>query len=457
MDRRTFLSTSFSLAAGVTLSSIVGCTPEGESGERKAAREAAAQKNWAGNLEYRSQQLYQPTSISKAQEVVVQNDKLRPLGTRHCFNRIADSRHAQISLRDLDQIDQIEEEAGTATIEAGASYGQVCKTLDERGFALQNLASLPHVSIAGAVATATHGSGANNSNMATAVSGLEFIDARGELVSLTRENDGEGFNGAPVHLGGLGPITKVTLDLVASFDMRQHVYRDLPVSAMRTHFSEIMGSGYSVSLFTDYRDQTINQVWRKQKVESSSSKAEPDFFGAFPADQKMHPAGAAAAPCTDQQGTPGPWYNRLPHFKMGFTPSSGEELQTEYFVPREHSVEAYDAIADLKEEIAPYLIISEIRLVEADDLWMSTAYKHPKTTFHFTWKRDPEGVESVLPKIEEALRPFAVQPHWGKIFTLSPETVKSRYARLDDFKDLLATYDPKGKFRNEYLQRYLYD
>lgn len=455
MDRRTFLSTSFSLAAGVTLSSITGCTPEGENPEQKAARDTIAQNNWAGNLEYRSEQFYQPTSVSRAQEIVAESDRLRPLGTRHCFNRIADSKHAQISLRALNGIEHIDEEASTATIEAGASYGQVCATLDERGFALRNLASLPHISVAGAIATATHGSGADNSNLATEVSGLEFIDARGDLVTLTRENDE--FNGVAVHLGGLGLITKVTLDLVPSFDMRQHVYRDLPVPAMRSQFSEIMESGYSVSLFTDYRDEQINQVWRKQKVENSRREPEPDFFGATPAEQKLHPAGAGAAPCTAQHGKPGSWYDRLPHFRMGFTPSSGEELQSEYFVPREHAVDAYDALAEMKDEIVPYLIISEIRLVDADDLWMSTAYGQPKTTFHFTWKPDPEGVRNVLPKIEEALRPFNAQPHWGKVFTMSPEHLRTHYSRLDDFKDLLAAYDPDGKFRNQYMQRYFYD
>lgn len=461
MDRRAFLKTSSSLAVGTALVSMTGCGVENESAELETARETIARdttagNNWAGNLEYHSRRFYQPTSVAEAQEIVAQSDKIRPLGTRHCFNRIADSDQAQVSVRALNKITHIDEEAGTATIEAGASYGQVCNALDERGYALQNLASLPHISIVGAAATATHGSGPDNQNLATAVSGLEFINARGDLVTLTREKDGADFNGAPVHLGGLGLITKVTLDLATSFDMRQHVYLDLPVSSMRDHFDEIMGSGYSVSLFTDYQGDTINQVWRKQKVENSSREAEPDFFGATPADQEMHPAGASAEPCTAQQGEPGPWYNRLPHFRMGFTPSSGEELQTEYFVPREHAVDAYEAIAGLAGEIAPHLIISEVRLIDADNLWMSTAYRQPKTAFHFTWEPDREGVKSVLPKLEDALRPFDVQSHWGKVFAMPPETLQSHYPQLGDFKDFLTTYDPNGKFRNEYMQYYLY-
>jgi len=460
MNRRAFLKTTSSLAIGTALAPVTGCGVENDA-EQQAAREAAADttagKNWAGNLEYRAPNFHQPTSVARAQEIVAQNDNIRPLGTRHCFNRIADHEQAQISVRALTEIENIDEEAETATIQAGASYGQICRELDERGYALQNLASLPHISIAGAAATATHGSGANNQNMASPVAELEFIDANGDLITLSREEDGDTFNGAPVHLGGLGLITRVTLDLVPSFDMRQHVYRDLPVSSLQENFEEIMGSGYSVSLFTDYQNDTVNQVWCKKKVENSSREPESDFFGARPAEQKMHPiAGTDPKNCTDQLGEPGPWYNRLPHFKMGFTPSSGEELQTELFVPREHSVDAYEAIAELAGEITPHLMISEVRFIDADDLWMSTAYGRPKTAFHFTWKQQTEEVRSVVPKIEEALSAYNVKPHWGKVFTLSPETLQSRYERLDDFKDLLATYDPNGKFRNEYLQYYLY-
>jgi xylitol oxidase len=416
-----------------------------------------AEKNWAGNLQYRSPQFFEPKSIADAQDIVARSDSVRPLGTRHCFNRIADSEQVQISLRALDEIASIDEQAGTATMEAGASYGQVCEALDDRGYALQNLASLPHISIVGAAATGTHGSGADNQNMAAAVSGVELIDANGDLVTLTRQNDGWVFNGVPVHLGGLGLITKVKVDLVPSFEVRQHVYRDLPVSAIHPHFDEIMGSGYSVSLFTDYQGDTLNQVWRKQKAADSTDDPEPDFFGAVPADAKMHPVpGGNPKFCTEQFGQPGPWYNRLPHFRMGFTPSSGEELQTEYFVAREHSAEAYEAIAEWSDEIAPHLLISEVRLIDADDLWMSTAYGQPKTAFHFTWKQHPDALKRLIPKIEEALRPYDPHPHWGKVFSLSPETVQSKYDRLDDFKDLLARYDPSGTFRNAYLQYYLY-
>ena len=413
--------------------------------------------NWAKNLEYRAQQLHRPTSVGDVQRLVSERDRIRVLGTGHCFNRIADTEETQVSVRALDEVVAFDREEGRVTIQGGASYGQVCETIDANGFALRNLASLPHISIVGAAATATHGSGAKNQNMATAVSAVEFVAADGALITLSQEEDSEIFDGVPVSLGGLGPVTEVTLDVVPSFDLRQHVYRDLPVSSMRSHFREIMESGYSVSLFTDYRGDRLNQVWRKQKVGQSTEEPLPEFFGAVPCQEKMHPVpGENPEFCTDQFGKPGPWYDRLPHFRMGFTPSSGEEIQSEYFVSREHSVEAYDAIAQLADEIAPHLQISEIRFIDGDELWMSTAHGEPKTAFHFTWEQNCSALRRLLPKIEEALRPYNPRPHWGKAFTMSPGEVRSRYDRIDDFTDLLATYDPEGKFRNDYLRYYLY-
>jgi len=457
LNRRAFLTRS-SLAPGTTLASVPGCDGERQEPRPAPAADpgATAGVNWAGNLDYHAPRFYQPTTVAEAQALVAESPKIRPLGTRHCFNRIADSREAQISVRALPRIVEIDEAKGTATIDAGASYGQVCEALDARGYALPNLASLPHISIAGAIATATHGSGADNGNLAAPVSALEFIDAKGDLVTLSRAGSGEAFKGAVVHLGGLGLLTKVTLDLVPAFEMRQHVYLDLPAAAMRERFDELMGSGYSVSLFTDYRDDRVKQVWRKQRADNSEPDAERDFFGAAPATRNRHPADAPAEVCTDQLGVAGPWYDRLPHFKMGFTPSSGKELQTEYFVPREHSVAAYQAITELAGDLAPVLIISEVRLVAADDLWMSTAYGQPTTAFHFTWQPHRDGVRRVAPMLDRALAPFGAVPHWGKVFTLSPAALQSRHARLDDFKDLLAAHDPNGKFRNAYLEYYLY-
>jgi len=410
-------------------------------------------KNWAGNLDYSTDRLYSANSLDQVRSYVKKQNRLKVLGTRHCFNNIADSTHNLLSLKSMDKVVALEPEARTVTVDAGMTYGQLCPLLHSKGFALHNLASLPHISIAGACTTATHGSGEKNGNLATAVSALEIVTAAGEVVKLSRHRDGEAFLGAVVGLGSLGVITKITLDIQPTYMVRQYVYENLPLAEVKDHFDAIQSSGYSVSLFTDWQNQRMGEVWIKSRDEEGQAfDATPEFFGAKRATKNLHPiAELSAENCTEQMGVPGPWYERLPHFRMGFTPSAGKELQSEYFVPRQHAVEAILAVERLRDQVSPHLMISEIRTIAADNLWLSPCYEQPCITIHFTWKQDWPAVRKLLPVIEKELAPFKARPHWGKLFTTSPPELKSVYKRLPDFIQLSKNYDPQGKFRNEFL------
>jgi alditol oxidase len=331
------------------------------------------------------------------------------------------------------------------------NYGQLCPYLHERGYALPNLASLPHISVAGACMTATHGSGVKNGNLATVVRAMEFVTAQGDVVTLT-EADGEKFYGAVVGLGAIGFITRLTLALQPAFDMRQYVFEELPLKQLQDNFDKIVSAGYSVSLFTDWQKDTINEVWIKSLANETPIGKE--FFGSRAATKNVHPIiELSAENCTEQLGVSGPWYERLPHFRMGFTPSSGKELQAEYFVPSKNAVDAFMAIQKMGKEIGPYLFISEIRTITADNLWLSPAYKQDSVAIHFTWKQDWPAVSKLLPKIEKELAPYNVKPHWGKLFTVPGSVLASRYSRFADFRKLVAEYDPKGKFVNEFLAK----
>lgn len=415
-------------------------------------------KNWAGNLEYSTDRLYTATSLEQVQDYVKKENKLKVLGTCHCFNNIADSKDSFLSLKPMDSVTAIDRTNHTVTVGAGIKYGELCPYLDREGFALHNLASLPHISVAGACSTATHGSGEKNGNLATAVSGLEMVTASGAIVNLSRERDGEKFSGAVVSLGALGVITKVTLDIEPTFLMRQYVYQNMPLSELKNHFDAIESSAYSVSLFTDWQKQNINEVWIKSRVEGGQGfQAAPEFFGAKLATRNLHPiAELSAENCTEQMGVPGPWYERLPHFRMGFTPSAGNELQSEYFVPRQHAVEAILAVERLRDRVGPHLLITEIRAIAADALWLSPCYEQPCVTIHFTWKPDWPAVSKLLPEIEKELAPFHARPHWGKLFRTSPVELKDIYRKMPDFIDLSREYDPQGKFRNEYLNKNIF-
>ncbi len=311
--------------------------------------------NWAGNLAYGADRLLLPNTVEEAQEAVRTAGKLRVVGSRHCFNDIADTTGTHLSLERLRRVVWVDRARGRVTVEGGVRYGDVGPQLHEQGYAPHNLASLPHISIAGACATATHGSGTALGNLATAVAAIEFINAAGDLVTLSRELDRDTFAGAVVGLGALGVVTKLTLDLQPAFNVRQDVYRDLPVTALEAHFDEIMSSGYSVSLFTDWRGDTVEQAWIKSRVDAGSRfEAEHSFFGARPATENMHPlADLDAVNCTEQMGVAGPSYERLPHFRMGFTPAGGEDLQVEYFVPKEHAVAAMKTLHRQGDRLAP--------------------------------------------------------------------------------------------------------
>ena len=447
MTKRQFLKTSSAFVAGTLVTSLA-----------HAEEPAPHQTNWAGNLRYHADQVYAPRAISELQDVVRKCAKARALGSRHSFNPIADSLTNQISLVHFDSM-EVDAATQKLNVGAGVRYGTFAPWLDQKGFAVHNLASLPHITVAGAIATATHGSGVKNGNLATAVSALELVKADGELITITREHDGDRFLGSVVALGSLGIVTRVTLDVQPRFDMTQIVYRNLSMNQLEHNLEAIMASGYSVSLFTNWQNHNINQVWIKNQTQSATQiPIPPDFYGAKAATVKLHPIDDHdATPCTEQLGIPGPWYERMPHFRMNFTPSSGAEIQTEYFVPRDRGYEAIMAVEQLKDKITPHLFITEIRAIAADNLWMSMAYQRDSLAIHFTWKPQTPEVMAVLPLIEEKLKPFQARPHWAKVFTIPPAQLKTLYPKHNEFTTLTTQSDPQSKFRNNFIDHNLFN
>ncbi|MGH3192592.1 MAG: D-arabinono-1,4-lactone oxidase [Streptosporangiaceae bacterium] len=414
--------------------------------------DAGSRTNWAGNVTFRAADLSRPATVGELQALVAGTDRIRALGTGHSFNDIADSPGAQVSVAGLPPEVEIDSAASVARVAAGLTYAELAVRLDEKGFALRNLASLPHISVAGACATATHGSGLANAGLAAAVTGMEMVAADGELVTVDREDDWYG----PVQLGALGVVARATLEVVPSFEVSQRVYEDLPLQVLDEHFADIMASGYSVSMFTDWRAPRLTQVWIKQRAGETSRITEAPWFTATPAQAQRHPVpGGSPDTCTQQLGVPGRWYDRLPHFRPGFRPSAGAELQSEYLLPIASAVPALHAVAEIADRVAPVLQICEIRVVAADRLWLSPCYLQDSVGVHFTWVLDPGSVLPVVTLVERQLAPFGARPHWGKVFTTSQETLREGYPRLPDFLQLMAQRDPAGKFRNAFTDRCL--
>jgi xylitol oxidase len=408
--------------------------------------------NWAGNLAFTAPVLLRPRSVDEIRTMVASTPRLHALGAGHSFSPVADSPGALITLDDVPHEVEIDSERALVRVGAGVRYAELARALDARGLALANLASLPHISVAGTVATGTHGSGDRNGSLATAVAGIEMVTADGDLVGIGPD----GISGAVVALGALGVVTSLTLKLVPSFTVRQWVYDDLPRKELDTYFDEIFASAYSVSVFTTWRNPAhLDTVWVKHRGDDGWT-APAQWHDACLADGQRHPVpGQPPGYATQQGGAEGSWHERLPHFRAEFTPSVGDELQTEYLVPRGQAVAALAALNDLAPRMTPLLMVCEIRTVAADDLWLSPCYGRETAAFHFTWRKDPAAVTALLPALEERLAPFGPRPHWGKVFTFSPAQVEASYPRLAEFRRLMSAYDPAGKFLNRFIRTFV--
>ena len=406
--------------------------------------------NWAGNYRYEAERIVSPASVGELQEIVAGAERVRALGSRHSFNDSADTLGTLVSLGAMASDLVIDEVASTVTVGGGTKYGILAEELSLRGYALHNLASLPHISVAGAIATGTHGSGDRNGNLATAVRAVEFVTGSGELETVSRELTPD-FAGMVVGLGSLGIVTRVTLDVQPTFDVRQDVFEHLPWSAVLADLDAVTSAAYSVSLFTNWSGDTVQQAWLKSREPFAPRDS---FFGGSPATEPRHPLpGISGLDCTEQLGVWGPWHDRLAHFRLAFTPSNGAELQSEYLVPREHAVAAIEAMRGLSSSITPLLLVSEVRTIAADDLWLSANYGRDGIGLHFTWKPEQEAVEKVLVLIESALAPFRARPHWGKLFELGAGDLAPLYPRMADFRALAERMDPQHTFRNAFLER----
>jgi len=416
----------------------------------------ARETNWAGNIVYRAARVARPRSVGEAQELVAASGQVRAVGTGHSFNRIADTPGVLVSLADLPPVIDIEPGGPAVTVAGGLRFGELAGPLNAAGYALPSMASLPHLSVAGAIATATHGSGDAQGNLATRVSGLELITADGSVRTLRRDTGGEEFRGSVVGLGSLGLVTAATLDLVPAFSLRQYVYEGLPAAVLQSHFDEIFSSAYSVSVFTHWHGDRHGQLWLKVRDEERDGwQPALRWMDATLAERQVHPIpGGDPAHATAQLGVPGPWHERLPHFRAEFTPSSGEELQSEYLLPRQVAAGAFDAVASLGALMAPVLQIAEIRTVAPDDLWLSPSFQRDTVALHFTWIKNTAAVTPVIAALEHLLTPLGARPHWAKVFGMPPHVVRALYPRSADFQDLLSSYDPDGKFRNGFIDKY---
>ena len=412
-------------------------------------------RNWSGHVEFTAESVIEPSAISDLQSAVASSDRIRAVGTMHSFNDLADTDGIHVSVAGLPPLIEIDAAQRIARVPAGLRYGEAARLLDDQGWALHNMASLGHISVAGTIATGTHGSGDRNPTLSAAVHGLDLVTATGDVVRVTRADDPDRFPGCVVSLGAIGVVTSVDLAIQPAFDVRQYVFDDVSHEALLSDFDATFSSAYSVSFFTCWAPDLVGQVWMKRRVDTDGEWTQPGLLDGTLADGKRHPLpGHDAVHCTEQSGITGSWHERLPHFRLDFTPSSGDELQTEYLVPRDRAVELLRDLESLAPRIHALLHVSEIRTMCADDLWLSGASGRDTVGIHFTWQRRPE-VLGILAELDVLFADRGGRPHWGKLYDASPASIRSRYPRFDDFADLADRMDPTGKFRNRTLDALL--
>ncbi|MDQ1741847.1 MAG: alditol oxidase [Pseudonocardiales bacterium] len=433
---------------------------------------AMPERNWADNVEFSAARYGRPASLAELRGLVADSRRVRVLGAGHSFSQIGNTTGTLISLAGLPAVVEVDSAGRQVEVSAGLRYGQLAARLHRHGLALHNLPSLPHVTVAGACATATHGSGDGNAGLQAAVAALEVLGADGELRRLSRTGEtADEFAGTVVGLGALGVVTRLWLDVEPTYSVRQYVYDGLAHEQAVDHVDEILASGYSVSLFTRWQPPApVYQVWRKLRVSADSAvdggatageadgdpgDPAPEFFGATAAPVARHPLpGMTGENCTAQLGRIGPWHERLPHFRLDFLPSSGAELQSEYLVPRGLARQALAAVAAIGDRVAPVLQVCELRSIAADECWLSPSYRRDSLGLHFTWVADATAVLPVLAELERRLAPLRARPHWAKLFGTEPAVLAGLYDRYVDFGRLLASRDPRRTFGNAFLDRY---
>ena len=411
-------------------------------------------RNWSGTYRFTARAVIDARSADDVRRAVAAGGRVRAIGTRHSFNDLADNGAALVSVTAIPPDPVIDVAARTVTAGAGMSYGALAVWLQDRGWALGNLGSLPHISIAGATATGTHGSGSRNKILSAAIAGLDYVAADGELRHVGRADPD--FDGMPVGLGAFGIVVRVTLDIEPAYLVRQDAYTTLPWDRALAELDPIMSAAYSVSLFTDWSGPALRAAWVKRRVagpgDGGAEDTPDEFFGAR---REPGPVRFIDAPADNLTvlGVPGPWAERLPHFRLDATPSNGDEIQSEYFVDRRHGAEALDAVRRRARQITPLLLVSEIRATAADRLWLSGSYGRETLAIHFTWRNAPDEVDAAVAAVEAALAPFAARPHWGKVSHVTAAEVTELYPRLGDARDLFERLDPGGRFGNRRLER----
>uniref|UniRef100_A0A915D0Y3 FAD-binding PCMH-type domain-containing protein n=1 Tax=Ditylenchus dipsaci TaxID=166011 RepID=A0A915D0Y3_9BILA len=418
--------------------------------------------NWGGNFNFSTQDIKYPTTTAGVQQLVKEcKGKIRPVGTRHSFSEIANTNDTLICLVHMNLILSVDPSVPSVTVQAGITYTDLIPFLQSIGLAIPMMASLGEISIAGAINTAVHGSGAGIGNLATQVLGLQMVLADGSVVQYSKGQNDTELAAATVGLGALGIVTQVTLQAQPTYNLAINVFENMDMSVLDTQLYNITHSGYAINMWSTFGTPgVLDQVWITTKVDSNGVNAYGNvsqLYGAPAATAQSSPI--AALPPTyvvPQMGIVGPYYERLTDYDLGLSGQEGQQTQSEYYVDFDDFVPALKALQTLSAEINAVVYVALFRITEKDELWMSPQYKKTTMAIHFSWQPKLDQVMALLPKIEAALAPFNPIPHWGKLYTLKPEQYLPLLPKYPEWREQVELHDPTHKFRNKWLEENIF-
>ena len=427
-------------------------------------------QNWAKTVYY-NHTIHYPKTVEEIQHILQYHAKIRVLGSMHSFNNITklpqEFNGVYISMSNMNQVIKCCR-GERVTIQPGITFGELGEYLHERNFGFHNMASLPHITVGGAISTGTHGAGVFNGNLASHVMQVKLISADGKLRTYRIGQDPE-FQHIPVSFGLAGIIVEIELDIVPDYDIQQCIYENLPFNTIKkSDYKTAFSSAYSFSIFTQWKNRKFTSIWAKYRLRKGRNGNEesimidcPDMNKIKPSSNKVHPL-----PGGDTSFVSGgigknykePGYVGLPHFLMEGVPSQGEELQSEYFV----SSHMFDVVIEVlfhhfeeNPKLYDLLYVSEMRFVAGDKLTLSPQHVLGSSIgFHFTWKKEFDQVVDALKGIENVLKPYNALPHMGKLFTMTGRELEGKYGQrnLRAFQSFVAPLDPLKKFVNPFLQ-----
>ncbi|MCB1691013.1 MAG: FAD-binding protein [Halioglobus sp.] len=422
----------------------------------KAKPRSIPWRNWSGSQQCVPALRSAPATVAELQELIASaSGTVRAVGAGHSFTPLVPTDGTIVSLSRLSGLVNHDPKSMQATLWAGSRLGDIGQPLETAGQALINMPDIDEQTLAGCLATATHGTGTNIGCMPTFVEGLQLVDARGDLVDCDANNNPELFQAAKVSLGVLGVVTQVRLQNVAPYRLRREtVWREfdeiLEIAdgmADKHRNFEFYYIPFSGMGFTDTHDLTDEPLGSTEKIDSNDSvedlKLARDWLEGWPRLRELI-LSSVIKTLSDEVTVESSWKNYISERNVRFN-------EMEYHLPREHGLQAMREIRTVLETQHPEVFFPiEVRYIKGDDIWLSPF--HQRDTCSIAVHRYFEDdYKPYFKSIEPIFRKYNGRPHWGKLNTLRRDDFRKLYPRWDDFIEVRRAIDPGGRFLNPYL------